>query len=326
MKAAVVAQPGGASVIHLEERPVPKATEGNILIKVKAFGLNRSEIITRKGQSPSVYFPRVLGIECVGEVEEDPSGGYQKGQKVAALMGGMGRDFDGGYAEYALLPKKIVFPFQSDLGWDQLGAVPEMFQTVYGSLQLALEIKEGETLLIRGGSSSIGMLACQFAKYYGLTVVSTTRNPEKEERLRDNGAFYTIIDDGNIAQRVKALFPEGVDKVLELVGIQTLKDSMQCVKKGGTLCLTGMLSEEWAIKDFSPMEYIPPMVKFTTYGSSPENISAEILQDFIDNVKAGQIELNVDQVFMLKDIVKAHEYMESNQATGKIVVLTAENQ
>ncbi|MDB5023684.1 MAG: NADPH:quinone reductase [Mucilaginibacter sp.] len=322
MRAAVAERPGDASVIHVVERPVPEASEGYLLVSVRAFGLNRAEVVTRKGQSPDVHFPRVLGIECVGEVEQDPSGEYKKGQKIAAMMGGMGRDYDGGDAEYTVLPKKIAIPFESDLGWDQLGAIPEMFQTVYGSLQLALEIKEGETLLIRGGSSSVGMLACQFAKYYGLTVISTTRNPDKEERLRDNGASYTLVDDGQLADGVRDLFPDGVDKVLELVGLATLKDSLQCVRPGGTLCLTGMLSEEWMIRDFSPMGFIPSTVKLTTYISNPDNISREILQNFIDIVRTGQIELNVDRVFRLEDINKAHAYMESNQAVGKIVVLT----
>src|SRR3982751_538844 len=129
MKAAVLYSPGQAESLTITERPVPIPSEGQVLIKVRAFGLNRSELMTRKGYSPNVKFPRVLGIECVGEVEYDPSGEYQKGQKVAALMGGMGRDFDGSYAEYTVLPKSIVFPFESQLSWDQLGAIPEMYQT-----------------------------------------------------------------------------------------------------------------------------------------------------------------------------------------------------
>lgn len=322
MKAAVADKPGEASVIHLVDRPVPGAGIGEVLVKVKAFGLNRAELITRKGESPDVEFPRVLGIECVGEIENDPSGEFAKGQKVAAFMGGMGRNFDGGYAEYTVLPKNIIFPFNSDLGWDQLGAIPEMFQTVYGSLQLSLEIKNGETLLIRGGTSSIGMLACQFARYYGLTVVATTRNSDRLEHLKDNGAAYVVIDDSNIAGKVKYLFPEGVDKVLELVGTPTLKDSLKCLKPGGIVCMTGMLSEEWKISDFSPMAFIPSMCKLTTYASDPNNISTEILQNFIDTVRAGQIELNIDKIFHLGEIMQAHEYMESNHATGKIVVLT----
>src|SRR5207253_390690 len=149
------------------EKPIPVPTEGRVLIKVKAFGLNRSELMTRKGLSPDVIFPRILGIECVGEVEFDPSGEYQKGQKVIALMGGMGREFDGSYAEFSVLPKNILHPFHSTLTWETLGAIPEMYQTVHGSLHLSLNIQNDETLLIRGGTSSIGMLATQIARNMG---------------------------------------------------------------------------------------------------------------------------------------------------------------
>ena len=108
MKAAVIYQPGGPQQLLLEHRPIPQPGEGQVLVKVKAFGLNRSELMTRKGLSPGVSFPRILGIECVGEVVEDTSGLWSPGQKVAAFMGGMGRDFDGSYAEFAVLPRSIL--------------------------------------------------------------------------------------------------------------------------------------------------------------------------------------------------------------------------
>ncbi len=106
MKTAVTTKPGSPEVIELREKGIPAAQKGWVLIKIKAFGLNRSEIFTRQGDSPNVKFPRVQGIECVGLVEEDASGKYKKGQQVAAIMGGMGRDFDGGYAEYTLVPER----------------------------------------------------------------------------------------------------------------------------------------------------------------------------------------------------------------------------
>jgi NADPH:quinone reductase-like Zn-dependent oxidoreductase len=140
MKAAILYGPGAADQFRLEERQIPTPHEGQVLIQVKAFGLNRSELMTRKGLSPNVRFPRVLGIECVGEVAHDPTGEYAPGQQVAALMGGMGRDFDGSYAEYTVVPRSIIYPFRSTLSWEQLGAIPEMFQTVYGSLYLSLRI------------------------------------------------------------------------------------------------------------------------------------------------------------------------------------------
>jgi NADPH2:quinone reductase len=320
MKAAVTTTAGKPEVIQVQERPIPTVKDGWILIKIKAFGLNRSEIFTRQGDSPNVKFPRIQGIECVGEIEEDPSGTFKKGQKVAALMGGMGRDFDGGYAEYATVPLAIAFPFESDLPWVTLGAIPEMFQTVSGSLTQALDVQKAETLLIRGGTSSIGMLACQLAKHYGLTVISTTRNIDKEKHLKGNGADYVLIDDGDISSKIKQLFPDGVDKVLELIGISTLKDSLKCIKLRGIVCMTGILGGEWTMREFTPMGDIPSLGKLTVYMGDAVNLSKTLLQDFIDAVADGSINVTVDKVFNLDDIVAAHTYMESNQAKGKIVV------
>ncbi len=321
MKAAVLYQPGEAENLTLEERPIPELDEGQVLVRVRAFGLNRSELMTRKGLSPDVSFPRVLGIECVGEVEKDPSGAYQKGQPVMALMSGMGRDFDGSYAEFTILPKDILLPFQSTLSWEILGAIPEMYQTVHGSLHQALHVQKGETLLIRGGTSSIGMLSTQVAKNLGLTVIATTRSKQKEKVLLENGASYALIDDGNLQDQVRAIDPQGVDKVLELVGALTLKDSLSCIKPGGIACMTGMLSEKWSIADFAPMEFIPATVHLTIYDSGQIKSPASVFQEFIRTVESGHIQLNVSKVFTLDKIIEAHKYMESNQAVGKIVVL-----
>lgn len=320
MKAAVTTKAGASDVIQIQEVAKPTVKDGFVLIQIKAFGLNRSEIFTRQGDSPDVKFPRIQGIECVGIVEEDPSQTYQPGQQVAALMGGMGRNFDGGYAEFTLVPLAIVFPFQSDLPWHVLGAIPEMFQTVSGSLNDALEVKKGETLLIRGGTSSIGLLSCQLAKHYDLTVLSTTRNQDKEAHLKENGADEVLIDDGNIQQKLKKLYPNGVDKVLELIGVSTLKDSLQCIRPKGIVCMTGILSGQWTMKEFTPMSDIRSLSRLTVYMGEADNLNKELLQDFIDSVKNGSIKLQLDKTFKLDQIVEAHQYMESNQAKGKIVV------
>ncbi|MFT6881682.1 MAG: NADPH2:quinone reductase [Marinoscillum sp.] len=320
MNAAVSTKAGEPSVIQLQEVPIPQVKSGWVLIAVKAFGLNRSEMFTRKGDSPGVEFPRIQGIECVGVVAEDPSGTFAIGQQVAAIMGGMGRFFDGGYAEYCLVPKEIVFPFTSDLPWATLGAIPEMFQTVSGSLQQALELQSGEILLIRGGTSSIGMLACQLAKTLGATVVSTTRNPDKIQALKDNGADHVLIDEGTVAEGLRALYPEGVHKVLELIGTQTLKDSLKCIATRGMVCMTGILGNEWSMKDFTPMGDIPSLGRLTVYMGESKNLSKDHLQNFIDQVAAGQITLNVNRVFKLAEVAEAHAYMESNQVKGKLVV------
>jgi NADPH2:quinone reductase len=322
MKAAVTTKAGAPEVIVIQEVSKPKAKEGWVVIKIKAFGLNRSELFTRQGDSPGVKFPRIQGIECVGEIDEDPSGTYPAGQKVAAIMGGLGREFDGGYAEYTAVPLNIVFAFESNLPWDVLGAIPEMFQTVSGSLNEALEIKQGEILLIRGGTSSIGMLACQLAKAKGLIVISTTRNPDKENQLRKNGADYVLLDEGIIVEKLRALFPEGIDKVLELIGTSTLKDSLQCIKPKGVVCITGILGGAWTLNEFTPMGDIPSLGRLTVYIGDAENLHKDTLQEFIDDVAKGIVKLTIDKTFILNEIVKAHRYMESNKSQGKIVVVT----
>lgn len=322
MKAAITIKVGNPEVIEIQEVDKPKVKTGWVLIKVESFGLNRSELFTRRGDSPGVVFPRIQGIECVGIVEDDPSNTYPKGQQVAAIMGGMGRFFDGGYAEYTLAPLEIIFPFKSKLDWEVLGAIPEMFQTVSGSLNQALEISKGETLLIRGGTSSIGMLSCQFAKAKGLTVISTTRNPNKKQALLDNGADYVVIDEGSIEEQIKKIRSDGVNKVLELVGTKTLKDSLKCIATKGMVCMTGILGNEWTMKEFTPMGDIPSLGRLTVYMGESKNLSKELLQDFIDDVEKGSIQLNIDRVFQLDEVAKAHQYMEESRAKGKIIVKT----
>lgn len=322
MKAVVLRKAGGAENFSIEERALPVPGDGEVLIKVKAFGLNRSELMTRKGLSPNVVFPRVLGIECVGEVEYDPSGFLTKGQKAAAFMGGMGRDFDGSYAEYALLPAKLLTPFESTLPWDVLGALPEMFQTAYGSLHKALKIQAGEVLLIRGGTSSVGLLAAQLAKEAGLAVVATTRNEAKKELLRNNGAYEVLIDNGNLAYVIQKGFHLKIDKVLELIGTSTLKDSLNCVMQGGSVCMTGMLSEQWSISEFSPMEFIPAAVSLTVYDSGQIRVEDNYFQEFIRDIEKGIIKPAIKKTFRLDEIIEAHRFMETNSGGGKIVVTT----
>ena len=176
MRAWILDAPGGPEAFHLRERPVPEPVAGQVLIRVSAFGLNRSEWFTRIGDSPSVKLPRVLGIECVGEVESAPGGEYEKGQRVATMMGGMGREFDGSYAEFTCVPAANVFAIETSLDWADLGRLPEMLQTAHGSLHVGLGAQPGETILIRGGTSSIGLATLALAKASSIGVVTTTRS------------------------------------------------------------------------------------------------------------------------------------------------------
>ncbi len=325
MRAVVLDAPGTEQVpgaLALRDVPVPAAEPGRVLIRVRAFGLNRSELHTRMGMAAGVTFPRVLGIEATGEVVAAPGGEFEPGQKVVAMMGGMGRTFDGGYAEYTSVPAAQVIPFSSDLPWSTLGAVGEMLQTAYGSLTVGVDARPGSSLLIRGGTSSVGMAAAVLAKQQGITVFSTTRDPAKLAALVAIGVDHPLVDDGDVASQVRAILPEGVAGAIELVGTPTLPDTLRATGYHGTVCFTGMLSNQWTIPDFYPNGYLPRGVRLAGYGGDAGDLPAEVLQSFLDEVAAGRAQVPIQRVFALDDIDAAHEAMIAGSGAGKLVVTT----
>jgi NADPH:quinone reductase-like Zn-dependent oxidoreductase len=322
MRAAVCVKAGGPEVLEIRELPVPAVRNGWSLVQVKGAGLNRSELRTRQGHSPNVTFPRVLGIECVGIVAASSDPQVPDGTTVAAVMGEMGREFDGGYAEYALLPNSLLIPVTTTLAWDVLAALPESYLTAQGSLD-ALDVGPGSRLLIRGGTSSVGLAAASIASGIGIETAATTRRPDKAEALAAAGVAHVFVDDGDsLAATVHAVWPEGPDYVLDLVGASTAVDSLHLVRRGGTVCVSGSLSG-WLIADFEPIAMIPSATLLTAFHSDSLKGSAgrTVLQRIVDEVEAGVYRPNLDRVFDLDDIVTAHRYMEDNQATGKLVVM-----
>jgi NADPH:quinone reductase-like Zn-dependent oxidoreductase len=322
MRAIVLDAPGPADTLAIRELPIPTPQPGWVLIRVKAFGLNRSELHTRLGLADGVTFPRVPGIEATGVVAECPGGEFTAGQQVVAMMGGMGRTFDGGYAEYTCVPAGQVIAFRSELDWGTLGAVPEMLQTSYGVLTVGLDAQPGQSILIRGGTSSIGMATAVLAKQRKMTVLSTTRSPGKAAALTAVGVDHVLIDAGEVAAQVRAILPEGVDTALELVGTPTLRDTLRATRVHGVVCFAGMLSNEWTVKDFYPLDYIPSGVRLSTYGGDARDLPARVLQDFLDAVAAGDTTVPIDHVYGFDRIVEAHTAMEDGSAKGKLVVTT----
>ncbi len=321
MRAVVVDQPGGPEVLQLRTVPVPTPRPGWVLIRVLAFGLNRSELHFRQGVASTGSFPRIPGIEATGVVAAAPGGEFDVGTQVATMMGGMGRDFDGGYAEFVAVPADQVIGFRSDLPWSTLGAVPEMLQTAYGSLVVGLQAADGQSLLIRGGTSSIGMALAVLAKRRGMTVLSTTRKPKNAALLERLGVDHVVIDTGTIAPAVRDLLPDGVDGAVELVGVNVMRDTLRTVRPGGTVCFTGMLSDEWTIREFYPMDWLPNGVRLTAYSGEAADLSAEALQDFLDAVASGEAAVPLGRTYGLDEIVSAHRDLEANTIGGKAVVL-----
>jgi NADPH:quinone reductase-like Zn-dependent oxidoreductase len=179
----------------------------------------------------------------------------------------------------------------------------------------------GSALLIRGGTSSVGLAAAVLAKGRGLEVVSTTRSAAKAEQLRAVGVDHVVIDDGEIAGAVRELYPDGVGGAIELVGTTTLYDTLRATARLGTVSFTGMLADDWTVKDFYPIDFIPNGVRLTAYSGEASDLSPRALQDFLDAVSAGRAIVPLGTVYSIDEIATAHADLESGAARGKSVVV-----
>lgn len=334
MKSVVLTQLGPAkSSFTLETRPKPVPQQGQVLIQIKAFGLNHSELATRLGEpNPlgNVPLPRVLGIECVGLVESAPGSESElpAGTVVMAALGGMGRTFDGSYAEYCLAPKAFVIPIASSekdlrVGWEVLGALPEMLQTAHGCLFRSLQLRKGDKLLVRGATSSVGLAAIGLAKHAGAEVLASTRKSANESLLKEAGADHILIDEsGKLQDTVKSVNPAGVDKVLDLVGAVTAPDSIRCLAPGGVCCSAGTLGGQWAIPNFIPNFMLPIGRYLTSYGEQTFKKENAPWDELLELVADGKLKIKPGKVYHgVESVIEAHEVMEKDGAGGKIVVI-----
>jgi NADPH2:quinone reductase len=323
MRTIVRQQYGGPEALVIQEASVPQPRSGHAVIQVKAFGLNHAETYMRKGEWGEVA--KISGIECAGLVEIDSEGRFAEGQKVLALMGGMGRTIDGSYAEYTCVPLTNVVPIQSQLSWEKLAAIPESYATAWSCLCGNLALAAGQTILIRGATSALGQAALNIAAHAGAGVIATTRNRDRISILEELGAQQVELEGPDLSRRVRRLHPEGIDAVLELVGNSTILDSLTTVRRGGRVCLAGFLGGLAPIESFNPPLQMPSGIHLSFFGSfmfgTPEFPLSDVpLQTIVDRVASGAYKSQPGRVFRFDEIREAHRVIESNQANGKLVV------
>ena len=313
MKAVLLDKVTEANDVVLSEYPIPEVRPGWVLVKVKAFGLNHSEKLLRLNEIRAEYIqkPIIPGIECVGEIVDPSDCGLVVGQKVVALMGGMGRSFHGSYAEYALLPKRVVFTVESNLPWEALGAVPETYFTAWGSLFECLNLTKKDTLLIRGATCALGYASIQIAKALGCKVIATTHREGKLPLIAQAGE--AVLDDGKLTGKIR-----GATKVLDLIGPRHLKDTLTAVEKGGIVCQTGFLGGVYALNGFDPIKDIPNGVYLTGFFSNyPMQQVMDKLFSFLNEKQLAPVSGKVFDFEHIRDAVKAQD---DGSVNGKIVV------
>jgi NADPH2:quinone reductase len=323
MRVIVIRQFGGPEQLVIQELPAPKPIPGHVVIEVKAFGINHAETHMRKGEWPEAA--KVSGIECVGLVKACPDGQFAVGTTVAAMMGGLGRTINGSYAEYTRVPAANVVSIESKLPWAELAAIPESYATAWTCLHRNLALAAGQNLIVRGATSALGQAAVNIAAHADAHVIATTRSVKRFNTLRELGAKETLLEDPDLARRVRELHPQGVDAVLDLVGNTVLLDSLAAVRREGRVCLAGFLGGLGPLASFNPLLQMPSGVQFSFFGSfmfgAPEFPLSDVpLQTIVDRVADGSYKAKPAHVFRFEEIGDAHRMMESNQANGKLVV------
>ena len=315
MKAVKIYQAGSPEQLIYQDVPTPNVKDGWSLVKIKGFGINHSEIFTREGKSPSVQFPRILGIECVGEVAQSSTPSLAVGQKVVSIMGEMGRAFDGSYAEYVLLPNEQIYPVHTDLDWTTLAAIPEAYYTAFGSLR-QLRIAPQDRVLVRGAGSGVGVAFAQLlkARFPHIVLHGSTRNPAKATRLQAVGFDEVITEaDGKIQT------DQSYDKILELVGPATLRDSFSHINEHGIVCNTGQLGNIWYVNDFDPIIELKNNSYLTAFYSG--NVSQAKLDAMFDYIRQFNVKILIERVFTLEQVPEAHRFLQSADGFGKVVVM-----
>ena len=320
MKVIEITEPGGPEVLKLAERPVPNPTGNEVLIRIHAAGVNRPEVLQRKGlYPPPPGASDIPGLECAGEVAAVGADvkDWRAGDKVCALLTG------GGYGEYAVADAGSCLPVPENISLEEAAALPETVFTVWANVFDDAQLKSGETLLVHGGTSGIGVAAIGLAKAFGAKVIATAGAREKCDACLKLGAdaAYHYEDDKWDDEVAKS---GGADVVLDMAGGDFVARNLSCLNFGGRHVSIAMLrGAEATINIFTIMRN-RLRLSGSTMKSRPFPEKARLARDIRAKVwphlEAGRFRPVLDQAYPLAEAAKAHERMESSGHIGKIVL------
>jgi NADPH:quinone reductase-like Zn-dependent oxidoreductase len=257
-------------------------------------------------------------------VAADPGGRLAVGTPVVAILGGMGRTRNGSYAELVTVPAPNVVPVRTSLDWTSLVAIPEVYATAWSALFGNLDLRPGQTVLVRGATSALGQAAVNIAAGAGLTVLASSRRADRAGLLEKLGAATVLTDGGRLADEV-ADRGLAVDGVLDVVGNAVLRDSLRVVRPRGRVCQVGFLGGLAAVDGFDPIADLPSGVQLSFFGSAfvlgtaDFPLSAVPLQDMVARAEAGRYQAGPSRVFGFGELPEAHRIMEAGTAGGKMV-------
>lgn len=323
MQAYIYSQPGGPEVLEKVERGKPVPGAGEVLIKVAAFGLNRADVQQRIGvYPPPPGASDIPGLEVAGTIEAlgPDVERWATGDRVAALLA------SGGYAEYVTAPAEVLFPVPQDMDLSQAAGLPEVASTVVSNIFDQGELRSGQTILIHGGAGGIGSMAIQLAKAAGARVLVTASSSQKlaycTELGADAGINYATED---VLTRVKELTEDtGVDLILDVVGAKYLAMNLKALAVGGRLVIIGLQGGRKAEADLGLMLSKRLRIIATTLRSRPLEEKAGIVHRTVQRLtpllQDRSLELNVERSFGFDELAAAHEYFDSGEHKGKIVV------
>ncbi len=315
---------GGVEVLSLSDYPMPTPAAEQVLVKVHAIGVNRADVLQRRGlYPPPAGDSELMGLEIAGEVIAIGSAvvGIETGQRVFGLVGG------GGYAEYVLMDYQMAMPIPDDWSYAYAAAIPEVFMTANETIFELGRLQAGESILIHAGGSGVGTAATQMAHHAGATVYVTAGSAEKIERAISLGASAGInYHTQDFAEEVMRLTEgAGVDVVEDFIGASYLASNIKVLKTGGRLLIVALMGGHLAELKLSTvlskrLQIIGSVMRARSLADK-RAITQRFVNRWLPLLRQGEIKPIIDRQFALSEAAAAHEYMEANQNFGKILLV-----